>query len=59
MVTIGPSAEFQPPEVKLGDRVFFQPDAGVEVRTDGEALVVMKEADLVCVIAKTAARPSI
>ena len=56
VVAIGPGAEFRPPEVKLGDRVFFDSETGVDVRSDGETLVVMKEADLLCVIAKTAAR---
>ncbi len=56
VVAVGPGAEFRPPEVKLGDRVFFDMASGVEVRSDGETLVVMKEADLMCVIAKTAAQ---
>ena len=56
VVAVGPGAEFLPPEVKVGDRVFFGKGAGTEIGPDGETLVVMKEADLMCVIGKTAAR---
>ena len=56
VVAVGPGAEFLPPEVKVGDRVFFSRGIGTEVMADGEALLIMPEADLLCVIAKTAAR---
>ena len=49
-------AKFLPPQVKVGDRVFFRDGAGTAIAADGEVLVVMKEADLVSVITKTAAR---
>jgi chaperonin GroES len=39
------------PDVKVGDRVLFGKWSGTEVKIDGEDLVIMKEADIMGVIA--------
>jgi chaperonin GroES len=39
------------PDVKVGDRVLFGKWSGTEVKIDGEELVIMKEADIMGVIA--------
>jgi chaperonin GroES len=36
--------------VKAGDRVLFGTRSGIELRMDGEELMVMKESDTMCVI---------
>jgi chaperonin GroES len=40
-----------PLDVKVGDRVLFGKWSGTEIKIDGEDLVVMKETDIVGVIA--------
>jgi chaperonin GroES len=39
------------PDVKVGDRVLFGKWSGTEVKIDGEDLVIMKESDIMGVIA--------
>src|SRR5947208_14220845 len=39
------------PDVKSGDRVLFGKWSGTEVKLDGEELVIMKESDIMGVIA--------
>ena len=39
------------PEVKAGDRVLFGKWSGTEVKLDGEDLLIMKESDIMGVIA--------
>jgi chaperonin GroES len=39
------------PDVKVGDRVLFGKWSGTEVKIDGEELVIMKESDIMGVIA--------
>lgn len=45
------SGNVVPLDVKTGDRVLFTKWAGTEVTIDGEELLVMKESDIVGVIA--------
>jgi chaperonin GroES len=40
-----------PPDVKVGDRVLFGKWSGTEVKIDGEDLLIMKESDIMGVIA--------
>jgi chaperonin GroES len=58
VVAVGPGVEFRPPEVRIGDRVFFREGVGTAIAIDGEtsAVLVMNEADLLCAVRKTAAR---
>lgn len=39
-----------PPEVKVGDKVFFAKYAGTEVKIDGEDYLILREADILAVI---------
>jgi chaperonin GroES len=58
VVAVGPGAEFRPPEVRIGDRVFFREGVGTAIAIEGEtsATLVMNEADILCAVRKTAAR---
>ena len=40
-----------PPDVKVGDRVLFGKWSGTEVKIDGQDLLIMKESDIMGVIA--------
>jgi chaperonin GroES len=56
VVAAGPGArnedgKIQPLEVKAGDRVLFGKWSGTEVKLDGEELIIMKESDIMGVIA--------
>ena len=56
VVSCGPGArgdngEIQPLELKKGDRVLFGKWSGTEVKLDGEDLIIMKESDVMGVIA--------
>jgi chaperonin GroES len=56
VVAAGPGARdengtIQPLEVKAGDRVLFGKWSGTEVKLDGEELIIMKETDIMGVIA--------
>ncbi len=48
---INDNGEVRPLDVKAGDRVIFSKWAGTEVTVDGEDLMVMKESDIIGVIA--------
>jgi chaperonin GroES len=39
------------PDVKVGDRVLFGKWSGTEVKLDGQELLIMKESDIMGVIA--------
>jgi chaperonin GroES len=57
IVAVGPGArgedgEVHPLDVKVGDRVLFGKWSGTEVKLDGEELMIMKESDLMGVLAK-------
>ena len=45
------SGKLVPLDVKAGDKVLFSKWAGTEVRIDGEDLMVMKESDIMGVLA--------
>lgn len=49
------SGELVPLEVKAGDFVLFGKWSGTEVKTDGEDLLIMKEADIMGIVEKTVA----
>jgi chaperonin GroES len=56
VVAAGPGArgedgKIQPMDVKAGDRVLFGKWSGTEVKLDGEELIIMKESDIMGVIA--------
>ena len=45
------SGEFRPLDVKAGDRILFGKYSGTEVKLDGEEYVVMREDDIMAVLA--------
>ena len=56
IVAAGPGArgddgKVQPLDVKVGDRVLFGKWSGTEIKIDGEDLIIMKESDIMGVIA--------
>jgi chaperonin GroES len=56
VVAAGPGArgddgKIQPMDVKAGDRVLFGKWSGTEVKLEGEELIIMKESDIMGVIA--------
>ncbi len=48
---VNDNGDVRPLDVKSGDRVIFSKWAGTEVMIDGEELMVMKESDLIGIIA--------
>lgn len=48
---VNDNGDVRPLDVKAGDRVIFSKWAGTEVTIDGEELMVMKESDLIGVVA--------
>ena len=56
IVSVGPGArdeagKVQPLDVKAGDRVLFGKWSGTEVKINGEDLLIMKESDIMGVVA--------
>ena len=56
VVAVGPGArsedgKIHPLDVKAGDRVLFGKWSGTEVKIDGEELLIMKESDIMGVVA--------
>jgi len=56
VIAIGPggrdeSGKLVPIDIKAGDRVLFGKWSGTEVKVDGEDLLIMKESDIMGVIA--------
>ena len=56
VVAAGPGArgddgKIHPLDIKAGDRVLFGKWSGTEVKLDGEELIIMKESDIMGVIA--------
>jgi chaperonin GroES len=47
----GEDGKLHPLDVKVGDRVLFGKWSGTEIKIDGEDLVVMKESDVMGVVA--------
>jgi chaperonin GroES len=61
VVAVGPGVRdeagtLRPLDVKVGDLVLFGKWSGTEVVTDGQDLLIMKEADLMGVVDKTVAK---
>ena len=57
VVAVGPGArsedgKIHPLDVKVGDRVLFGKWSGTEIKLDGEELIIMKESDIMGVIAQ-------
>ena len=57
VVAAGPGArgedgKLQPMDVRTGDRVLFGKWSGTEVKLDGDELIIMKESDIMGVIAQ-------
>ena len=56
VIAVGPGArdesgKVQPLDVKAGDRILFGKWSGTEVKIDGEELLIMKESDIMGIIA--------
>jgi chaperonin GroES len=56
VIAVGPGArgedgKIHPLDVKAGDRVLFGKWSGTEVKLDGDELIIMKESDIMGVIA--------
>ena len=56
VVSAGPGArgedgKIQPMDVRAGDRVLFGKWSGTEVKLDGDELIIMKETDIMGIIA--------
>ena len=49
--TVNDKGEVRPLDVKAGDRILFGKWSGTEVKVDGEELLIMKESDVMGVIA--------
>jgi chaperonin GroES len=47
----GDDGKIHPLDVKAGDRVLFGKWSGTEVKLDGDELIIMKEADIMGVVA--------
>ena len=48
---VNDNGDVRPLDVKSGDRVIFSKWAGTEISVDGEELMVMKESDIIGIIA--------
>ncbi len=60
IVAVGPGARgedgrLHPLDVESGDRVLFGKWSGTEIKLDGEDLIIMKESDVLGVIARSGA----
>jgi len=56
VISTGPGArddsgKIQPLDVKAGDRILFGKWSGTEVKLDGEDLLIMKESDILGIVA--------
>jgi chaperonin GroES len=56
VIAVGPGArseggKIQPLDVKIGDRVLFGKWSGTEIKVDGKELIIMKESDIMGIIA--------
>ena len=49
--TLNEKGEVRPLDVKAGDRILFGKWSGTEVKVDGEELLIMKESDILGVLA--------
>jgi chaperonin GroES len=56
VIAVGPGArseggKIQPLDVRIGDRVLFGKWSGTEIKVDGKELIIMKESDIMGIIA--------
>ena len=51
VIAVGPGTEEVKMEVKVGDQVIFSKYAGTEVKFENEEYIVIKQADIVAIIA--------
>ena len=49
--TVNEKGEVRPLDVKAGDRILFGKSSGTEVKLNGEELLIMKESDIMGVLA--------
>ncbi|HUZ11470.1 MAG TPA: co-chaperone GroES [Caulobacteraceae bacterium] len=61
VIAVGPggrddSGKIHPLDVSTGDRILFGKWSGTEVKLDGEDLLIMKESDILGVLAPTTAK---
>lgn len=59
VIAVGPGArsedgKIHPLDVKIGDRVLFGKWTGTEIKIDGEDVIIMKESDVMGIIAGNA-----
>ena len=59
VIAVGPgsrdeSGKLMPLDVKAGDAVLFGKWSGTEIKLDGEDLIIMKEADIMGIVEKSA-----
>jgi chaperonin GroES len=59
VVAVGPGARAEdgsvhPLDVKVGDRVLYGKWSGTEIKLDGEDLIIMKESDVMGILARAA-----
>jgi chaperonin GroES len=60
VIAVGPgsrdeSGRLIPPDIKAGEIVLFGKWSGIEVKINGEDLLIMKESDILGIVKKTAA----
>jgi chaperonin GroES len=60
VIAVGPGARSEdgrihPLDVKVGDRVLFGKWAGIEIKVEGEDVVIMKESDIMGIVERDAA----
>ncbi|WP_027993799.1 co-chaperone GroES [Sinorhizobium meliloti] len=63
VIAVGPgsrdeSGKLIPLDVKIGDTILFGKWSGTEVKIDGEDLLIMKESDIMGIVANTVATAS-
>ncbi|MBR2950174.1 MAG: co-chaperone GroES [Lachnospiraceae bacterium] len=51
VIAVGPGTEEVKMEVKVGDQVIFSKYAGTEVKFENEEFIVIKQADIVAIVA--------
>ena len=52
VIAVGPGTEEVKMEVKVGDQVILSKYAGTEVKFDNEEYIVIKQADIVAIVAE-------
>ena len=52
VIAVGPGTEEVKMEVKVGDQVIFSKYAGTEVKFENDEFIVIKQADIVAIVAE-------